>query len=79
MLKSKKGEHKMKPQKLTAAQIKRAIGVFYSLKHARSWVRDMDQPTIIIIGDVLYGTKRYLLVSRLVGQRMLQKGFKEVK
>lgn len=69
----------MKNETLKAAQIKKAIGLFYGLKYAKSWQKDMSKPTMIIVGDVLFGTQRYLLVSTRVGERMVKEGFQAVK
>ena len=69
----------MNNKTLKAAQIRKAIGLFYGLKYAKSWQKDMDKPTMIIAGDVIIGTQRYLLVSRLIGERMVKDGFQAVK
>lgn len=69
----------MNNKTLKAAQIRKAIGVFYGLKHVKSWQKDMDKPTMIIVGDVICGTQRYLLVSRLISERMVKNGFQAVK
>lgn len=69
----------MNNKTLKAAQIRKAIGVFYGLKHVKSWKKDMGKPTMIIAGDIICGTQRYLLVSARIGERMVKDGFQAVK